>query len=108
TVSVSPPAPVYGQAVTFTATVSAAPVVAAPTGTVQFQVDGVNFGAPVSLVGGGATSAPDSALAAGNHTITAIYANADGSFVGGTGTLAGGLGVAKAPLTVTADPKSKV
>jgi hypothetical protein len=61
------------QAVTFTATVS--PAIAAagtPVGSVQFQVDGANFGAPVALSGGVATLTT-SALSAGPHTITALY-----------------------------------
>ena len=38
---------VYGQSVTFTATVAANPPGSGtPTGTVQFQIDGTNFGPP--------------------------------------------------------------
>ena len=60
---------VYGQQVTFTATVSPA---GAETGTVQFQADGSNLGGAVSL--GGATAAYTTTLLnAGSHSITAIY-----------------------------------
>src|SRR5262249_4526377 len=48
TASVNPS--VYGQPVTFTATVSPPPIdIDTPTGTVQFQIDGNNFGSPVAL-----------------------------------------------------------
>ena len=67
---------VYGQSATLTATVTPiAPATGVPTGQVQFQVDGSNYGAPVSLSGGVATE-PVSGLNAGSHTITAVYAGA--------------------------------
>ena len=47
----------YGQSVTFTATVSRASGSGAPVGTVQFKVDGVNLGTPVTLTGVNTTSA---------------------------------------------------
>lgn len=71
--SLNPAAP--GQAVTFTATVNpVAPGAGVPTGTVQFRIDGINFGSPVTLVGGSATSPATSSMSAGNHAITAVYA----------------------------------
>ena len=47
----------YGQSIRFTATVSGGGPV--PTGTVQFILDGTNFGGPVALVNGSATSNRD-------------------------------------------------
>ncbi len=80
---------VLGQAVTFTATVSAvASGIGTPTGTVQFQIDGSNFGPAVALAAGSA-SLSTSALGVGSHVITAVY-NGDGTFLGSSGTLAGG------------------
>jgi hypothetical protein len=59
----------YGQAVSFTANVAAvAPAGGTPTGTVQFTVDGVNVGSPVTLASGSATSSSTSTLAEGTHT----------------------------------------
>jgi hypothetical protein len=90
---------VFGQSVTFTATVtdSSAGSTAVPTGAVQFVVDGVNFGSPVTLAGassnsGTATSGATATLSVGGspHTITANYVNADGDFNNSTGSLAGG------------------
>jgi hypothetical protein len=84
TASVDPS--LLNQPVTFTVTV--APPAGAndsPTGTVQFQVDGVNFGAPVSLTAGQA-SFNTSTLAAGSHTITALY-RGDTCFYAGAGNL---------------------
>ena len=70
TVTSSANPPHYGQAVTFTATVAAPN--ATPTGTVQFSVDGVNVGTPVSLSGGVATYTTSS-LTLGSHTVAATY-----------------------------------
>src|SRR5439155_12248918 len=57
-----------GQSITFTASVSAvAPGSGTPTGTVQFKIDGSNFGAVATLSGGNATSGATSTLPVGNH-----------------------------------------
>ena len=76
---------VYGQAVSFTATVTGN----SPTGTVQFNVDGSAFGSSVALSGGSAGSGSIATLAVGTHTVTAVYSG-DTNNAGGTGTLAGG------------------
>jgi hypothetical protein len=75
----------YGQAVSFTATVTGN----SPTGTVQFTVDGSAFGSPVTLASGSATSGSTSTLTQGTHTVTATYSG-DGNNQGSTGTLSGG------------------
>ena len=63
-----------GQSVSFRATVTAAPPgTGTPTGTVQFVVDGSNFGTPVTLSGGVATSPATTTLTVANHTVTAAY-----------------------------------
>jgi parallel beta-helix repeat protein len=64
----------FGQAVTFTATVTSDS--GTPTGTVQFKVDGTNLGTPVALAGGTATSPSTSSLGVGTHTVTAEYSGA--------------------------------
>ena len=71
-VTASPSPSTFGQAVTFTATVTRASGTFDNGGTVQFQVDGSNYGSPVGLSGGHATI-QDSSLSAGGHTITASY-----------------------------------
>jgi hypothetical protein len=87
TVSSSNPSATVGQAVSWTATVSGSN--GTPTGTVQFTIDGSNFGSPVTLSGGTATSLSDSTLTAGTHTITATYSG-DNTYNGSSGLLAGG------------------
>ena len=74
-----------GQPVSFTATIAVvSPGAGAPSGSVQFVIDGTNFGSPVPLgAGGTATSAATTTLAAGSHTVTAVYGS-DGSFAGST------------------------
>ena len=89
--SVNPSA--FGQSVTFTATVTNISVNGSgtPTGSVQFVIDGSNFGSAVALVNGSA-SISDAALNVNGspHTITAVYTDSDGNFTGSTGTLTNG------------------
>ena len=86
--SISPLTAVYGQAVVLTATVTA--TTGTPTGSVQFQVDGSNFGNSVSLVNGVATL-PDSVAVAGNHTVHAFFSDWGGSFGASQDQLSSGL-----------------
>jgi cyclophilin family peptidyl-prolyl cis-trans isomerase len=94
----------YGQSVSFTAAISAVQG-GTPTGTVQFQVDGVNFGAAETLTGG-AASISDSSLSAGSHTITALYINDSTNFISSQDDVV--QNVAKASLIVTGHSLSKV
>jgi hypothetical protein len=70
------------QSVTFTATVSPNNA----KGTVQFKIDGNNFGSPVTLSGGKAISDSTTSLTAGNHNITAVYSG-DTTYAGSTDSL---------------------
>jgi hypothetical protein len=79
-----------GDSVTFTAAVTPQDSTnGTPTGTIQFQVDGTNAGAPVSLTDGSATFT-NSTLTLGNHAVTAAYTSDSGLFDPSTGGLAGG------------------
>jgi hypothetical protein len=82
---------VFGQVVNFTATVTAnAPGSGIPGGSVQFKIDGSDFGSLVTLSGSGtATSGDTSSLSVGNHILTAEYSG-DTNFTASTGTLSGG------------------
>lgn len=62
----------YGQSVTFTATVNPTSG-SGETGTVQFMIDGSNSGSPVTLGGNNTAAYTISSLAAGNHTVVAVY-----------------------------------
>jgi hypothetical protein len=66
-----------------------------PTGTIQFTVDGDDFGAPVPVAGGTASSGSTSTLSTGEHTIGARYSG-DGNLVPSTATTQQ-LTVGKAP-----------
>jgi hypothetical protein len=83
-----------GQVVVFTATVGAGPnPFGTPTGSVQFQIDGANFGPPIGLVaaeGGTGVAVFAAVLGPGAHSITAVYSG-DGKFQGS----------AAAPIIVT-------
>ena len=79
--------PLYGQAVTFTATVApVSPGLGTPTGTVSFY-DGANLLGSGTLSGGTATFTTSAPLALGTHTVTASYAG-DGDYLPSvTGTI---------------------
>ena len=91
---------VFGQPVTFTATLAAvAPGSGAPTGSVTF-LDGGNPIGSGTLNGSGVATFTTSALAIGNHTITTSYAG-DGNFNGSSGALTGNPQVVGKAGTVT-------
>jgi hypothetical protein len=76
---------VYGQAVAFTATVTAVPPGSGtPTGTVTFK-DGTTSLGTATLDATGNATISTSALSVGSHSITAVYGG-DGNFNTGTST----------------------
>lgn len=79
----NPATVVHGQPTSFSATVTPGNGTGTPTGTIQFTVDGSNFGSPVSLVNGTAASQSTSTLSTGSHTIGASYSG-DGNFFAST------------------------
>ncbi|HOG45150.1 MAG TPA: Ig-like domain repeat protein [Anaerolineae bacterium] len=85
TVNASPAAPVYGQSVTFTATVTAmAPGSGTPTGTVTFM-DGATVLGSAVLDGSGKATLSTASLAVGARTISVEYAG-DGNYTTSSGT----------------------
>jgi hypothetical protein len=88
TTSVNPTS--VGQTITFTATVSS--TAGTPTGTIQFQDNGVNLGLVQSLNSGGVATLSTSGLSAGVHIITANYSG-DTNLLISSGTLTGGQSV---------------
>jgi hypothetical protein len=60
-----------GTAITFTLDVTGSPG-PSPTGTVQFKVDGTNYGAAVTLLSGKASTSV-TGLSVANHTLSATY-----------------------------------
>jgi hypothetical protein len=69
---------VHGQSVTFTATVTPSSLGAsAPTGTIQFKLDGDDLGAPVALDGSGQATTSTAALTTAGHSVTAVYSGDD-------------------------------
>ncbi len=96
----------YGQALSFTAIVS--PTVSGdptPTGTIQFEIDGVPIGSAVTLVNGSANSNLLSSPDAGTYTIEAIYSGDDNY---ATNLQTQTQTVNPALLTITAVDQSKV
>jgi hypothetical protein len=71
--------------VTFTATVSAAPSLAVPTGSVQFFFDGSPVTGAIGLNAAGTASFSTSTLPTGNHSVTATYTSNSPNFTGGSG-----------------------
>jgi autotransporter-associated beta strand protein len=89
----SPAPSVYGQAVTYTATVTAnTPGGGTPSGNVTFENGNVTVGVgALTLVGGVetatyTTTSPTTQLGVGNATITAVYSG-DGSFITSSGSV---------------------
>ena len=89
----------YGSSLTLTATVSPP----AATGVVTFK-DGATVLGMRTLSNGSATYITNR-LSAGSHSLSAVYGG-DGSYSASTGTA--NLTVDQAPLTINADPKTKV
>jgi hypothetical protein len=89
TIKASPSFSVYGQMVTFTATVAvASPGAGRPTGTVTFMDGTMKLGTGTLSTSGGVTTATfsTSALAVGVHSITAVYSG-DTDDAGSTSTV---------------------
>ena len=82
TVTFTPSAPVYGQTVALTATVTGPSGSPTPTGSVQFFNGTTSLGSAIALSGGSATM-DVSSLAVGSNSITATYSG-DTSFASGT------------------------
>jgi autotransporter-associated beta strand protein len=92
----------FGQTVTFTATVSAAHSTIAPTGTVDFVIDGTAVATGVGLTGGVATYSTSTLSVAGSpHSVTVNYHNSDGNFTNSSGSLANGQTVNTSATTIT-------
>ncbi len=91
----------YGQSLTFTATVAGPAGITPPPGTIQFLIDGVPFGAPVSLVAGVATSSAIATLVPGTHIITALYSGAISFTTGSPATISVPVASTPASLFVT-------
>ena len=86
-VSATPVPGVFGQPVTFAAVVgNQYGIGGTPAGSVQFQVDGSDYGQPVALDQGGQASISDQSLGLGRHTIIAAY-EPTGSFGVSQGTV---------------------
>ena len=105
---------IFGQSVTFSATVAnTSGDTATPTGSVQFSIDGVPFGA-VTLSGSGATATATSGATAtltvsgSPHTINAVYTNTDGGFSGSSGTLSQAVNPAPTSTTVASSVNPSV
>jgi sugar lactone lactonase YvrE len=98
--STTPAAPVFGQSVQITATVTPTTGTNTPTGTLIFTVDGVAQSV-VTLNNSGASTLTMSGLAAGQHTVAAAY-TPTGNFTASATATAATFTVA--PLTMTVTP----
>jgi hypothetical protein len=79
-----PVSPVYGQPLVFNASFSLVSPLILPTGTIQFTLDKVALGGPVTLVNGAATSPQAPVLSAGAHKIRVSYSG-DSNYAAFTG-----------------------
>ncbi len=98
---------VYGQAAGFTATVTPGSGSQTPTGSVAFTVDGVTQ-APIAMANGAATYSTSS-LAAGSHTLSAMYSgDATYASVGTTSAITVTVGKATTNTGLTSSTMSTV
>jgi hypothetical protein len=97
---------VFSQSVSFTANVSSAG--GTPTGTVQFMIDGTNFGSPAAVDGTGkATSGTTTTLTVAGHSISAVYSG-DSNFSTSTGSVSQTVNKANVSVTLTSSPNPVV
>ena len=73
-----------GQNITFTATVRPVTGTGIPTGTVQFNIDGVNVGGVLTLNAQGRATYSTATLSAGSHNVMATYSGS--TIFGGSGS----------------------
>ncbi len=102
TLSASTLGPAAGTSVTFTASVSVAASNTAPSGTVQFAVNGANVGSPVTLTAtSGATNATATYMTSfptiGTDTVTATYSGNTTEAASTSNTLTITVGTVTAP-----------
>ena len=97
----------YGQAVTFSATITSQQVgTGSPSGYVQFVLDGQPLGDAVELDGDGqGTSQAVSNLSPGDHDVRALYSG-DVHFVSGANTITQNVAKVATTTVVTATPTS--
>ncbi|HEX4155444.1 MAG TPA: Ig-like domain repeat protein [Acidobacteriaceae bacterium] len=102
TLSVSPTGQIdFGQTITVTATVvPQSSSTLTPTGTVQFTVDGANYGNPVTLGTDGTATDAITGLSGGAHEINATYSG-DDTFASSAATTPLNLTIATAPTVTT-------
>ncbi|KOG49563.1 vegetative cell wall protein, partial [Streptomyces decoyicus] len=104
TVTSLPDPSVFGQSVTFTATVApVSPGSGTVTGTVTFVIDGGGGGTLTGTVSGGVASVTTSTLDAGVHNVTATYGG-DANFITSSGTDTHTVNQASTTTTVTSFP----
>jgi hypothetical protein len=72
---------VFGQSVTFTATVSSA-ISGTQSGTMSFYLDGSSTPAQTSILSGGSAQFSTSALAGGSHAVTVAFSSTNANFQG--------------------------
>ena len=96
---------VRGAVTTFTAAIASS-AGTAPTGTVQFSVDGVIIGS-ASVDGGGTASVSTSTVSVGSHLLVATYSG-DDDYLATSGSLSFGVVQAATTLNLTAAPASVV
>ena len=87
TVSSTPNPSEFGGAVNVTATTTAdSPSLATAAGTIQFQDNGTDIGAPQAVDSGGHASISRTDLAVGPHTLSAIFTSSSPNFHNSTGS----------------------
>jgi hypothetical protein len=95
----SPASPIYGQAVTLSATVSGTSV--APAGTVVFTVDATTYSAALN---NGTATATVTGLTAGTHAVSAAYSSTNGYAASASATAMLVVSQAASAVALSANP----
>jgi Bacterial Ig-like domain (group 3) len=87
TVSSTPNPSEFGAAVSFNATTTVdSPSLATASGTIQFQDNGADIGAPQALAAGGHASISRTDLSVGSHTISAVFTSSSSNLHNSAGS----------------------
>ena len=97
-----------GQSITFTATVRPVTGTGIPTGTVQFNIDGVNVGGVLTLNAQGRATYSTAALSAGSHNVIATYSGSAIFAGGGSATFIQVVNQAASTTVVTSNRNPSV
>ena len=92
---------IWGQSTRFTANVTNTATSRVPAGTVQFRIDGNDFGGLLALDSKGGVTTPWINLVAGNHIVEAVFTGTNGNFLTSSRTITQVINANNTSTTIT-------